>query len=215
MDHIPYAVIALMVMFILLIPLPAFLMAYTMPWFHKCLKHRSLKLRTFVECFHVYFKDGTEPGTRDCRWFATTYFFLKILFVFILYGLTRNVLCYTFTVISTTAFGVCIMIVKPYKACSKYNNVDAALVFLVAMWCASLTCINQTQLTAKDLIPVASILSVLIPLIPLAYVLAIIIHWLYRSHSKNFFNRCSRKHKKSSDSQTYESLECEGEALST
>lgn len=219
-DHIPYAVIALVVTFLLLIPLPLLLLIYTMPWFHKCLKHRSLKLRTFVECFHGYFKDGTEPGTRDCRWIAATYFFLKILFVFILYGLTRNVLCYTLTVISTTAFGIVVIIVKPYKArYSTYNNVDAALLFLVAMWCASVTCLNQAQLMARGLIPVASILSTLIPLIPLAYVLAITIYWLYKTCLKNYFNRCkllfSSDHRISSDSQMYESLECEREPLST
>ena len=152
-EHLPYASLAIVISTIFLLPPPLLLLFYPMSWFQKCLNFRNPRIHTFVECYHGYYKDGTDPGTRDCRWIAAMYFIWKIIFVFIFYALTRNVLCYTFTVISLTVVGIIIMTIKPYKApYSIYNNVDSGMIFLMAMWCASITCVNEAKLRAKNLV---------------------------------------------------------------
>ena len=52
------------------------LLFYPMKWFQKCLNCLRLShvaLHTFVDSFAGCYKDGTEPGTRDCRYFAALY----------------------------------------------------------------------------------------------------------------------------------------------
>ena len=178
-DHLPYAVLALIVSLTLIIPPPALLLVYPLGCFQRCLGCRNLALNTFVECFQGYFKDGTEPETCDCRWVSAVYFIVKILFVFLLNGVARNVLCYTLTGISVTVLGIIIMIVRPYKAPhSRYNTVDAALLFVMSMWCASIVFVYQAQILADDFVIPASVVALIISVLPLAYILTIILKWL-------------------------------------
>ena len=180
--HLPYAILALIVALTLLLPPPFLLFVYPMSWFQKCLNHRGLALHTFVECFHGYYKDGTDPGTHDCRWIAAVYFFGKIIFVFIFSGITKNVLCYTFTVISITGFAIIIIIVKPYKSrYSTYNTVDASLLLLIAMWCASVISVNEARIRDRDLVTLAYIMTALSSLMPLVYIFTLLINCLRKT----------------------------------
>ena len=189
--HLPYAILALVVAVTLLLPPPILLLVYPMSWFQKCLNHRGLALHTFVECYHGYFKDGTDPGTRDCRWVAAIYFFIKFFFVFFIYGLTKSVLCYIFTVISITGFGIILMIIKPYKSrYSTYNTVDASLLLLIAMWCASVICVNEARIRDGDLFIPACVMSALISSMPLVYISALLKNWLCKTCLKKCCNKC-------------------------
>ena len=56
------------------------LLFYPMKWFQECLNFFKLghfALHTFVDSFTGCYKDGTEPGTRDCRYFAAYFFLLR------------------------------------------------------------------------------------------------------------------------------------------
>lgn len=186
-DHLPYACLALVISLTLLLPPPLLLLVYPMSWFQKCFNNRSPRLHTFVECFYGYYNDGTEPNTRDCRWIAALYFIGKIILVFIFYGLTRNVLCYFFLVISMTLFAIVIIVVKPYKArYSVYNKVDATLILLIAVWCASVSSVNEALIRAKGLAQFAIAMSAFIPLVPLVYISFIMIKWIRETYLKKF-----------------------------
>ena len=83
-DHLPYGLVALLI-FICFNLLPLFLLLlYPMKWFQRCLNLFKLmishfSLHTFVDSFAGCYKDGTEPGTRDCRYFAALFLLLRIL----------------------------------------------------------------------------------------------------------------------------------------
>ena len=69
-DHLPYGLVAVFV-FVCFNLLPILLLLlYPMKWFQRCLnlfKLSHFALHTFVDSFAGCYKDGTEPGTRDCR----------------------------------------------------------------------------------------------------------------------------------------------------
>ena len=46
-------------------------------------------IHTFVDSFQGCYKDGTEQGTRDCRWFSAAYLAFRVIALF-LYGITQN-----------------------------------------------------------------------------------------------------------------------------
>ena len=58
-------------------------------------------MQTSADAFQGHFKDGTEPGTRDCRWFAAVYFLGRIIIIYALFiiseflGYTAAGLMYT------------------------------------------------------------------------------------------------------------------------
>ena len=127
-DHIPFAIVTIS-MFVLLAVFPLLLLLYPMSSFQKCLtrcKVNSLSLRTFVETFQGYFKDGTNE-TRDCRYFAGLYFVLRIVDVLLSFAsihvyLIASVLLYQFT-------AVVFAFVQPYK--KLVNNIIDCIIFSV------------------------------------------------------------------------------------
>ena len=85
-DHRPYAILAV-VMFFLFTIIPALtLFLYSFQCSHKMLSLFPFNwhyLHAFVDSFQGCYKDGTEPGTFDCRWFAVVLLLLRPLFFII------------------------------------------------------------------------------------------------------------------------------------
>ena len=79
--HLPYAIIAVAVAVLsTILPMLLFIL-YPFRCFQKFLNLFPIRwyiLHTFVDSFYGSYKDGTQPGTRDCRWFASL-FFLSLL----------------------------------------------------------------------------------------------------------------------------------------
>ena len=75
------------------------------------------------------YKDGTEPGTCDCRWFAGIYFLGRTLVLYIIYGVVRNVICYTLAGFSLMIIGMLIILLQQFKS-SKVNKYHTLLPFL-------------------------------------------------------------------------------------
>ncbi len=90
-SHRPYFILAIGVLFISVILPVMILMLYPFQWFQKILNLFPVRwyvLHTFVDSFQGFYKNGTEPGTRDCRWFVSVFFIIRLLF-FIEAALTR------------------------------------------------------------------------------------------------------------------------------
>ncbi len=58
-------------------------------------------LHTFVDSLQGFYKNGTEPGTRDCRWFASVFFIIR-LFLLIEAALTLGMPYFVFGAIILT-----------------------------------------------------------------------------------------------------------------
>ena len=70
------------------------LLLYLMKCFQRCLNHfrlSSILLHSFADSVTGYYTDGTEPGTRDYRYFAAILLFLPKLF-YVSYAITHTVI---------------------------------------------------------------------------------------------------------------------------
>ena len=80
-QHLPYAVLAIAVLTLFVLLPTLLLILYPFRWFQRVLNtfpFRWYILRTFVESYYGCYKDGTEPNTRDCRWFVSVIFIIRI-----------------------------------------------------------------------------------------------------------------------------------------
>lgn len=124
-EHQPFFIMALLILFLFVIPPPLFFLLYQFSRFQKVLE----KLRMRKQCvialmdnFHGAFKDGTKH-TRDCRWFAGFYFILRILIVFMTF-LSENTLKERFIdIVLVAAVWLIVAVVRPYKK-NIYNIID-------------------------------------------------------------------------------------------
>ena len=125
-DHLPYGILALLSFTIFNVLPFLLLLFYPMKWFQRCLNHLKLSplaLHTFVDSFVGCYKDGTEPGTRDCRYFAALLLFVRIL-LYIVYQATLTAYFYGWSGLIFTGFTVLLIVAQPYKSIyNKYNTI--------------------------------------------------------------------------------------------
>ena len=147
-DHLPYALMSIgLFLGFGLFPL-TLLIVYPMSCFQKhCCGVNNYAIRTFVDAFQGHYKDGTEPGTHDCRWFAGIYFLGRILILYIIFGAVKNTICYTLAGFSFMAIGMLIILLQPFKS-TKVNTYHTLLPFIMASGCFSISLINQALITA-------------------------------------------------------------------
>ena len=111
--HLPYAILALIFLAPFVVLPTLVLTLYPFQFFHKFLSLFPLRWHfhhAFVDSFQGCYKDGTEPGTVDCRWFAQLGLFIRLTF-FVIYVLTPDIhvlyLCNTDLCTLVNAFGQC------------------------------------------------------------------------------------------------------------
>ncbi len=78
--NLPYAIPAIGVLTLFVILPTLLLILYPFRCFQKYLNllpFRWYILHTFMDTFHGCYKDGTEPGTHDCRWFVSVPFLVR------------------------------------------------------------------------------------------------------------------------------------------
>ena len=71
-QHMPYAIIAIVIFLVVIILPVLLLLLYPMMWFQKCLNKWHLNspgLQIFMQCFQGYYRDKTNGGW-ECRCFA-------------------------------------------------------------------------------------------------------------------------------------------------
>ena len=131
-SHAAYAIITMLIVFILLVMPVVVLLLYPCRWFQKCLNHfhlRSLALQAFVDVFQGCYKDGTN-GTRDCRYFVPLLIFIRLVCA-IIFSITRNGSVFAFyTALILMFLLVLCTFAQTYKD-DVYNKTDIVLLIIV------------------------------------------------------------------------------------
>ena len=141
-------------------------------------------LRTFMDSFQGCYKDGTEPGTRDYRWFVVifsiTRFFL-LFFIFIAYKDVFLSLSSLILILHTTLLAT----LQPFKSSvSHYNVINITFMLLLTLFTMSVTALqNIISDDTKLFFFFFFVLALIFGSIPSLYASAIILYWIY-SHRK-------------------------------
>ena len=187
-EHLPYALPALVLSFVFLIAPTLLLLVYPFRWFHKilnCLKFHSRTLTTLMDSFQGCYKDGTEPGTRDCRWFVAVPLIGRIA-AHIAYALTLDN--------TTTALAACIALViifltvavQPYKIqFSRYSNLDIFFWVCLAIFYTLAQSADFGSLKPAAEVKYLDILALLFAIIPFIYILCVTTYWLLQTIAKS------------------------------
>ena len=130
-----------------------------------------------IDAFQGLYKDGTEPGTRDCRWFAGIYFLSgRIMILFAIFGAVKNSVCYTLAGFSYMAIGMLIILLQPFKS-TKVNTYPTLLPFTMATGYFTISLIDEAASNDHWMI------RIVIPLIKVFYIspiIAVIVYAAYR-----------------------------------
>ena len=180
-DHLPYGILAIF-SFTIFNFLPFLLLLfYPMRWFQKCLnwfKLSHLTLHTFVDSFAGCYKDGTEPGTRDCRYFAALFLFLRIL-PYIIYQVTLDSF-YGWNGIVFALFAILFAIAQPYKSKYKeYNTVTVVMIVALVMIIVGIMIVTIAMIKVYQAVNFSTAVAGILIALPQLYPVAIGVKWIY------------------------------------
>ncbi len=140
--HRPYALLALLVLLFFGILPMTILMFYPFKWFQKILNLFPIRwyvLHTFVDSLQGCYKNGTEPGTRDCRWFASVFFIIRPLLMLV-GALTFTMSYFAFGAMILTILTILIIMVQPFKEDKSHYSITNAIFIIVLALLYSISC---------------------------------------------------------------------------
>ena len=135
-EHLPYAVLAIVIL-TLFVSIPTITLAlYPFQFFQKFLSLFTLNwhfLHAFVDSFQGCYKDGTECGTLDCRWFSALMLLIRPLF-FIIFGMTLSIMFFVYALIFLLILLIAMINVQPLKNNVRYPSTDSVFFVLLSLF---------------------------------------------------------------------------------
>ena len=133
-EHRPYAIMAIAILTLFVIIPTIMLTLYPFRFFQKFLSFFPLNwhfLHAFVDSFQGCYKDGTEPGTFDCRWFSVLIILIRPA-LFIIGDLTLSLMFFVYATITFAIFLIAEINIHPFKkVAARYSSID--IIFLVSI----------------------------------------------------------------------------------
>ena len=143
-------------------------------------------------CIRDSYKDGTEPGTRDCRYFAALFLFIRILF-YVVYQATLTASFYGLAGLASAICTALFVMAQPYKhTYSKYNTVTTMILVLMTAIMIALLNANIAMVKDHQLVTITTILIATLMALPQFYAITISINWICKQDALRKF--ISRKH---------------------
>ena len=131
-------IIAIFVLVFLVIIPTVILIIYPLQCFQTALSYVPINwhfLHAFVDSFQGCYKDGTEPGTFDCRWFAVLLLLIRLL-LFIIFSVTLSVMFFVYSLIIFTIFLMAMINFQPCKkAAVRSSSTDPIFIVLLSLCC--------------------------------------------------------------------------------
>ena len=184
-QHLPYAILAIVVLVIFNI-LPLLLLCfYPFRCFQKVLntfRLQCLTLHIFMDAFQGCYKNGTN-GTWDCRYFSAVYLLMRISF-FTVAAVTLSdsqLMLFFFSGVMFTLLAILISVMQPYKA-SIYNTVEAILFLVLAFTFFCIVGIVFAEYNCTAYYVLTCTMAYIFILIPLIYMIVVVFYWLFLRH---------------------------------
>lgn len=179
---LPYGILGLAFLMLFIIPPVLLLLLYPCRCCRTCLNSLKLHrqcLKTFVSAFQGCYKDGSESGTRDYRYFASFYLMIRIL-LFIVYGITLGTIFFAFAAAIFLLFTLLVITVQPHKnVYSHYTKIDATFLLLLVIMCTIFLGINIATIKGHRHIETCFILAVIFGIVPFIYFAGVVIYTIH------------------------------------
>ena len=179
-EHLPYAILAIVCLLLVMMPL-LILFLYQLSCFQKCLACMRIQghiLTALMDSYHGGYKDSTEPGTRDYRWFSGVPLVGRALLL-----LTWAMLLDSSFLPVLTFIIVCIIVlmanVQPYKnRFQKFARIDITFWGFLAAFYALDDASMFSSIKPVVFVHVVKVLRVVVTVLPLLYIICITAYYI-------------------------------------
>ena len=135
---------------------------------------------SYSASFQGCYKDGTEPGTVNCRWFAQLGLFIRLI-LFIIYVLTLTSMYFIYAILTCVLWLMLLVNVNPFKKSVytyQHNIIDLVFIVFLSLFYISILGIDIGGMEQHVYLPVVNIIALFSPFATMLYVLYIILHWI-------------------------------------
>jgi hypothetical protein len=186
-EHLPYAILALTVLSVFVVFPIIVISLYPFAFFQKTLNlfpFRWYILHTFVDSFYGCYKDGTQPGTRDYRWFASIFFVVRFI-QFLLFALPDATISVALCVVTFFLHAVLVVFFQPFKASKfDYNALNTLFLLFVALMASNMVVLNFCIYMAPQFVKLFYVLFTIFMCFPLVCAFGSSLYWI--CHHKKF-----------------------------
>ena len=170
--------IAIFTLFVMIPTITLFL--YPFQFFQKCLSIFPINwhfLHAFVDGFQGCYKDGTEPGTFDCRAFSLFALLIRLNF-FDINGLSLSVIFSVYAAIFLAVYLIAIINIQPLKkAAARHPSTDTVFFILVSLYYIAAIGRNFASTQKPAYKQLMLIITFTLAFVSIAYMLYLIIFW--------------------------------------
>ena len=183
-DHLPYAILAIAIFTVFVCVPTALFFLYPFQFFQKFLSFFPINwyfLRVFVDAYQGGYKDGTQPGTFDCRWFSGVVILFSRPLMFIIYGTTLSMMFFVYATVLLTILLIATINIQPFKKIAvRYPStdpifLDLLILFYIAAIGRSVTVVYKIKNIHYAVMNVVLLSSACIPFV---YIIFLIGFWL-------------------------------------
>ena len=184
--HLPYAILATVILSVFNIFPMLLLCFYPCLWFQKflnCCRLSHHALHTFMDAFQGCYRNRTD-GTRDCRWFSAVYFMAQILIFFIALIVPTIQIFALFTGMLLLLPLILTAVVQPYKS-SLYNSIDVVLLVIFVLFFFSVVGglqIREGSMFVRMASNLINPMLFICAIAPLVYIFMVVLYYLFLRH---------------------------------
>ena len=183
-SHLPYAITAIVVLVLFVLTPGILLLLYPLRLFQRFLNLFPIRwhiLHTFVDSYQGCYKDGTEPGTRDCRGFASLFFLLRLLVMFI-YAFSKDSAFLPMGTIAIILVALLFILAEPFKRNASHFSYEIVIfLLLLALVTVSVAGMTEADFKRPEMLLPFNVTAVLSTVSLLVYMCALILNWIYRN----------------------------------
>ena len=184
-QHLPFAILALVCSTIFAILPILLLLIYQFHWFQRllsCLHIRHQLLREVMECFQSCYTNGTQPGTKDHRWFSAVLYIILYENI-IVYSAILDSGYITFGTMLIISLIILTALVQPYKNAT-HAKTDIFLMGIIGLFFCFTEAMEHPSLRSETEYHVSTTLRNVVATIPLLYTLFVTTNWIMRKMRK-------------------------------
>ena len=132
-----------------------------------------------MDSFTGCYKNGTEPGTRDCRWFIAVFFSLRLL-LFLIYAFVRTAAYFIFAAISILLIIILIANVQPFKQpLAHYSKINITFFTLLALFSVTICGVNIANIKVYQLSTLFYFIIGVFMVLPLVYAVVLVAYQIF------------------------------------
>ena len=180
-DYLPHAILAIVILTLFVTVPTITLVLYPFHFFQRFLSLFQFNwhfLHAFVDSFQGCYKDGTEPGTFDCRWFSVLMLLIRILF-YINYGATLSVMFFVYSLIVLVILLIAIINIQPYKKVTiHFPPTDLTFFVLLSLLYVIVLGRDVANIQKHSYHTAITLLAFSAAFVPIIYITYLICSWL-------------------------------------